>query len=325
MKSYLQPTSSKMPSSLLTIIPVLCSLLALQTNFVSINAIEAWNMSDTSKYPACLGDSECNEHDSRKQLSKNHHACFQYFCYPWQQEATTADKTKELLFKGCRKNSQCKVNGKKGHCYRHPDKRRISKGICLKGRPNTCDTHDECIGFGGKCCNGFCCKDVYFDAIKGLPCLNDEGCQDMLAGDRCCLDISGGGSGWKTGKANWDKRCCEPSNGQAVIPPPKTISDKKIRNIGKTIEQMGQMGNMKETLCQSMNYELMVKFGECTQFTTTTRAPTTTTPPTTTTKPPTTTLTAKGLTTNAATSIISYATTKLVLTIISLNLLLFSF
>ena len=61
--------------------------------------------------------------------------------------------------------------------FRHPDKRRISKGICLKNSPSRCDTHDECIGSGGKCCNGFCCNDVYFNAIKELPCLNDEGCQ----------------------------------------------------------------------------------------------------------------------------------------------------
>lgn len=294
----------------------------MQTNFVSIKAIEAWNMTDTSKFPACLGDSECNDLDSRKELPKNHHACFQYFCYPWKEEATTADETN--LFKSCRKNSQCKVNGKKGHCYRHPDKRRISKGICLKNSPSRCDTHDECIGSGGKCCNGFCCNDVYFNAIKELPCLNDEGCQDILAGDRCCLDISGGGSGWKTGKANWSKKCCDPSNGQPVIPPPKTISDRQIKNIGKQIENMGQVGNMKETLCKSMDYDFMVKFGECTQFTTTTTTTTTTTPPTTP-KPPTTTKKAQGLTLNAASSIVSYSTTTLVLTIISLNLLLFSF
>ena len=95
------------------------SLLALQTSFLSVNAINVWNMTDIKKYPACLDDTECEKLDSRKQNAKNHHACFQYFCYPWKETATTAAKSKDLAFKGCRRNKDCKSkDNKKNKCFR---------------------------------------------------------------------------------------------------------------------------------------------------------------------------------------------------------------
>ena len=27
------------------------------------------------------------------------------------------------------------------------------------------------------CCNGYCCSEAYFGAMKQLPCTNNEGCQ----------------------------------------------------------------------------------------------------------------------------------------------------
>ncbi len=52
------------------------------------------------------------------------------------------------------------------------------------------------------------------------------------------MDISGASAGWKTGKSNWSKKCCDPSNGYAVIPPPKNLSDEKIKKVNKQIEAM---------------------------------------------------------------------------------------
>ena len=75
-------------------------------------------MTDPKTYPACLDDTECTKLDTRKENEKNYHACFQYFCYPWKEKATVADKKKQLPFKGCRKSKDCRVNGKKGFCYR---------------------------------------------------------------------------------------------------------------------------------------------------------------------------------------------------------------
>ena len=94
------------------------SILVLHANIQSTNAINVWNMTDTKTYPACLSDDECKKLDERKQNGKNTHACFQYFCYPWEKAAKTADKDPPP-FKSCRKNKECKSDGKKGVCYRY--------------------------------------------------------------------------------------------------------------------------------------------------------------------------------------------------------------
>ena len=87
-------------------------------NIRSTNAINVWNMTDAKTYPACLSDQECEKYDERKQNGKNTHACFQYFCYPWETKSKTADKSPPP-FKSCRKNKECKTDGKKGICFRY--------------------------------------------------------------------------------------------------------------------------------------------------------------------------------------------------------------
>ena len=84
----------------------------------STSAINVWNMTDAKTYPACLSDQECEKYDERKQNGKNTHACFQYFCYPWETKSKTADKSPPP-FKSCRKNKECKFDGKKGICFRY--------------------------------------------------------------------------------------------------------------------------------------------------------------------------------------------------------------
>ena len=55
----------------------------------------------------------------------------------------------------------------------------------------------------------------------------------------CCMDISAAGDGWNTSNANWQKKCCMPSNGYPVIPPPSDVSDEKIPAINTQITNMG--------------------------------------------------------------------------------------
>ena len=59
---------------------------------------------------------------------------------------------------------------------RHPDRRQVSRGICIDEKM-WCDISDDCKGFGGKCCNGFCCNDIYFNEIKNIECMNDDSCK----------------------------------------------------------------------------------------------------------------------------------------------------
>lgn len=61
----------------------------------------------------------------------------------------------------------------------------------------------------------------------------------------CCFDISAAGDGWNASNANWGKKCCMPSNGHGVIPPPNDVSDAKIPAISKQIENMS-LGGLKE-------------------------------------------------------------------------------
>ena len=87
-------------------------------------------MNDTKTYPACLTNEECDIHDSRKGNAKQHSACFQYFCYPWKEEAVTADKKQKALFKGCRNSKDCPVvKGRKGECFRYSKYKYSSKII----------------------------------------------------------------------------------------------------------------------------------------------------------------------------------------------------
>ena len=54
----------------------------------------------------------------------------------------------------------------------------VTNGVCLDSdSTEMCYEHGECAGKGGKCCNGYCCSEDYFDAMKQLPCTNNEGCQ----------------------------------------------------------------------------------------------------------------------------------------------------
>ena len=61
----------------------------------------------------------------------------------------------------------------------------------------------------------------------------------------CCMDISAAGDGWNTSNANWQKKCCMPSNGYGVIPPPSDVPDEKIPAINTQISNMNGMTEVK--------------------------------------------------------------------------------
>lgn len=128
-------------------------------------------MNDTAKYPACLADEDCLDVHFLAD-----HACFQYFCYPHKKEALSAEQAKAMPLPLCRNSAGCPA----GHeCFRTRDVRNVHSGVCLApGVSDGCSNHEECAGEkGGKCCNGFCCGEDYFDGLKALPCTRDEGCQ----------------------------------------------------------------------------------------------------------------------------------------------------
>lgn len=106
-------------------------LLPCITTTLAVKAIN-----DTEKYPVCVSDSDC------EQKNLIGHACFQYFCYPWQDKATEASDSKPLEL--CRRDSDCpKMLGGPAKCFRHYERRKVTHGVCVPSI-DTCDKHDDC-------------------------------------------------------------------------------------------------------------------------------------------------------------------------------------
>jgi hypothetical protein len=90
---------------------------------------------------------------------------------------TASEKKKPLAL--CRSNNDCtKGTNLRATCFRHTNRRTVTNGICVDAE-DECYDHSECDGpnQGGKCCNGYCCREEYFAEMKKLECKNDFGCQ----------------------------------------------------------------------------------------------------------------------------------------------------
>ncbi len=144
------PTLTMTPSSNMkqVLSCVMVAILGLG-EIVAAGAVQTMN--DTDKYPACIEDNDCRRLEN--------HACFQYFCYPWQAVSAVATDL-PMPLNLCRGNKDCpRVGAEKQECFRHHDKRKITSGICVPSI-DTCTEHDDCEDKGGKCCNGYCCNEV---------------------------------------------------------------------------------------------------------------------------------------------------------------------
>ena len=70
-------------------------------------------------FKACIDDSDCSSQGSG-------YACFQYICYPWEDDSAVPEKDKKST---CKSNEQC---GDDLKCFRHHDRRNIHKGLCME-------------------------------------------------------------------------------------------------------------------------------------------------------------------------------------------------
>ena len=97
----------------------LCALLFPTYTF----AVKSIN--DTKRFPVCIDDSDC------EKRNLDGHACFQYFCYPWDNKAQVASEPPRPL-ELCRKDKDCpKMLGGAAKCFRHYERRRVTHGICV--------------------------------------------------------------------------------------------------------------------------------------------------------------------------------------------------
>lgn len=131
---------------------------------------------NSSPFTICIDDSDC-----LKLGQGDKYACFQFLCYPWKDDSELAPKDKIPL---CRKDKDC-PNGKE--CYRHFNKRRVSKGLCFDELQECgIEEDDEKCPKDKGCCGSYCCEKKYFDSYSQLPCMNHRGCEDLGLGKFCC-------------------------------------------------------------------------------------------------------------------------------------------
>ena len=100
---------------------LILSLLGFASCNIHNNQLQSLNQLKEIQAPfkACIDDSDCAEHGAGW-------ACFQYICYPWQDDSKLDAKHRK---KTCKTDSHCDQDLS---CHRHPDRRNILKGLCME-------------------------------------------------------------------------------------------------------------------------------------------------------------------------------------------------
>jgi len=130
------------------------------------------SLRDLNKFPACVTDEDCELIEDNEN---SEYRCFQYMCYPWAKKGP---------FRSCQRKHDCKdltpeegANGERVDCFRHLDRRRVLRGICLvKSKTKRCSEHSEC-STDLKCVAGYCGDPQYFEEIKQFSCEGDNFCE----------------------------------------------------------------------------------------------------------------------------------------------------
>ena len=106
-------------------------LFALTNSLVS-SAEDLDADQEISKFPVCVVDADC---DNISWQNSADYRCFQYRCFPWK------DLELQGEFRSCKKNEDCSRlmvveggDGGDGLCLRHPDRRNVFMGMCVKAR-----------------------------------------------------------------------------------------------------------------------------------------------------------------------------------------------
>jgi len=140
---------------------------------LSMNQVQ----SKSAPFSACIDDSDCT-------ADGNGYSCFQYICYPWEDDSAVPKHHRKST---CKSNEQC---GSDLVCFRHHDRRNIHRGLCMEPITDCSENGISDCEIGGvdrSCCNGqYCCDQAYYTQLRSLPCVNDQGCKDMGYGNFCC-------------------------------------------------------------------------------------------------------------------------------------------
>lgn len=203
---------------------LLLSLLGLASCNIH-NELQSLNQLKETEAPftACIDDSDCTEQGTGW-------ACFQYICYPWQDETKIAPKHRK---KTCKTDSHCDNDLS---CHRHPDRRNIHKGLCMEPVVD-CSENGKSDCPARSCCNSqWCCETEYFSQLAALPCGNHEGCKDMGYGNFCCPQ-------GKKGNETLPSVCCNEDPNPPPPPPPT-----RLPNSQKKTSSASQLSSLSSLL-----------------------------------------------------------------------------
>ncbi|XP_023348663.1 uncharacterized protein LOC111717396 isoform X2 [Eurytemora carolleeae] len=161
--------------------------------------LESLNQVQNHLFKVCIDDSDCSGLEGK-------YACFQYICYPYENDNLVLEENKKTK---CTRKEDCQPNEV---CHRHHDRRNINVGLCMEELGDCRENGDrDCPD---RCCNGqFCCEEKYFNHLKSLPCVNHDMCKDLGYGDFCCP---------VKGSNTTSSVCCNTNpNPPPTRPPPK--------------------------------------------------------------------------------------------------------
>ena len=92
-------------------------------SFLTIGSLYQCNMNQVlpnkPTSSACIDDSDCTDQG-------NGSSCFQYICYPWEDDSAVPKHHRKST---CKSNEQC---GTDLVCFRHHDRRNIHRGPCME-------------------------------------------------------------------------------------------------------------------------------------------------------------------------------------------------
>ena len=101
------------------------------------------------------------------------------------------------------------------------------------------DSVNFLAGPNRSCCNGqYCCGEEYFNQLKQLPCVNDQGCKDMGYGNYCCPDKSGANETLPSICCNQDPNPPPPTTTTTTtttLPPPRASKVNSSSSLSSSI------------------------------------------------------------------------------------------
>jgi len=235
-----------------------------EEGFEEENVESSISIRDLEDYPSCVTDEDC--HDISKETTKDYR-CFQYMCYPWNDPELRGD------FRQCQTKENCRGlteeeggDGGDGICFRHPDRKKVTSGICLtQNEARKCFDHSECSA-GLVCVNLYCGHKEYFTDLGEKECSDESMCRDLFLGELCCYDVSGELDTLPDADQTLKipKKCCDNEHDVPVITPNFNMTDPQIEKLDQVLKSLEEF-ELNQQYCLVFSPEVTDKMDSCSQ------------------------------------------------------------